>query len=151
MPPNLPTLVTHIPCLDVTFYGNFHNSRKNYSSSGVHYSFTFSEIRNRDLTHTDYICEIRTALNCERGLTSANRATVFDALDRLHERLREAEESRDVVVGQVKELKQQCQVRVKHRFATFSTPTQGLIYRSGGKFQHLCNCEVDLEHKVLAL
>ena len=70
------------------------------------------EIRDRDLTHTDYICEIRTALNCERGLTSAKRATVFDALDRLHERLREAEESRDGVVAQVKDLKRQCQVRV---------------------------------------
>ena len=71
------------------------------------------EIRDRDLTHTDYICEIRTALNCERGLTSAKRATVFDALDRLHERLREAEESRDGVVAQVKDLKRQCQVRLK--------------------------------------
>ena len=80
----------------------------------VYHSITFSEIRDRDLTHTDYICEIRTALNCERGLTSTNRATVFDALDRLHERLREAEESRDVVVGQVRELKRQCQVNANH-------------------------------------
>ena len=78
----------------------------------IPHSLAFPEIRDRDLTHTDYICEIRTALNCERGLTSAKRATVFDALDRLHERLREAEESRDVVVGQVKELKRQCQVRI---------------------------------------
>ena len=75
--------------------------------------FHSPEIRDRDLTHTDYICEIRTALNCERGLTSAKRATVFDALDRLHERLREAEESRDGVVAQVKDLKRQCQVRLK--------------------------------------
>ena len=38
---------------------------------------------------------------------------MFDALDRLHERLREAEESRDAVVGQVAQLRRQCQVRVK--------------------------------------
>ena len=38
---------------------------------------------------------------------------MFDALDRLHERLREAEESRDVVVGQVRELKRQCQVNAR--------------------------------------
>ena len=49
---------------------------------------------------------------------AAQLADVFDALDRLHERLREAEESRDGVVAQVKELKRQCQVRVKCNFST---------------------------------
>ena len=89
--------------------------------------FPSPEIRDRDLTHTDYICEIRTALNCERGLTSAKRATVFDALDRLHERLREAEESRDGVVAQVKELKRQCQVRLKWNIMYRGCPSGQIV------------------------
>ena len=84
--------------------------------------FPPSEIRNRDQTHADYIREIRTALNCERGLTSVKRATVFDALDRLHERLREAEEARDAVVGQVAQLRRQCQVRARQAGGAIGRP-----------------------------
>jgi hypothetical protein len=58
----------------------------------------------------DYIVEIRTALSYERGLSVSNRATVFDALDRLHQRLREAEETRNGVVEQLAQMKRNYQV-----------------------------------------
>ena len=83
------------------------------STSGLTQFIWFPDPQPRTASPSNFLAEIKVTLGDEESISSDNKNVVFEALERLAKRLRDAETSRNAAVSELGKFRRSYRVREK--------------------------------------